>query len=343
MIEHLRRIVQDELRTPSLAEAVVSRVEADARAILYFFFEEGESLPSLVAKASSDPAANGELRAERDNLARIRERLPESIRTCVPRVRGSGEWRGHYYYLQDFVRGVMARSAIRPRIPGTGRADALADAQRAWEWLMRLQAASSPAKLAIGELGFRSLIDSYAASFAPAGSEAAHLDSVAAELARRAGERVPAVLCHGDYFSGNVLLDPDGVTVIDWRYFREAYHPCFDPMLFVATLRPSRARSGPAGASGDFRALFFEKHWTNEFVRSLFGTFLAKRGIDGDLFSFLCAMTLLELSVREYAGSLRAGERDAAWRERFLCFMENRDRFLIHAGPREALARRSGG
>ena len=343
MLEHLRRIVQEELRSPSLSEAVISRVEAETQAVLYFFFAEGSPLPAIVAKASSDPRKNGELRSECENLMGIHARLPESLRSSVPRVRGSGEWRGHYYFLQDFICGKMAGSVIREGMFGAGRAGSLEEIERAWEWLMTLQSAVPALHRTAAELGFRALLDAYTAAHAPSGREAEHLGNLAAEIASRGSARVPAVLCHGDFFPGNVLLSPGAITVIDWRYFRPAYHPCFDAMLYVSTLRPSPARGGAIDIEGDLRALLFEERRTNGFFRSLFGTFFAKHGIDGGLFSFLCAMTLLEMSIREYSSSGAAGNKDAVWRKRFLCFMENRDRMIVHTGPRGEGARRRDG
>jgi hypothetical protein len=343
MLEHLRRIVQDELRSPSLSEAVISRVEADTQAVLYFFFTNDSPLPALVAKASSDPEKNRELRSECEHLMGIHARLPESLRSSVPRVRGSGEWRGHFYFLQDFIHGKMAGSVIRGGLFGARRAGTLAEIERAWEWLMALQSAPPAQRREVAELGLRALLDAYAAAHAPSDREAKHLADLAAEIESRGSARVPAVLCHGDFFPGNVLLGRGAIAVIDWRYFRPAYHPCFDAMLYVSTLRPSPARGESIDFEEDLRRLLFAKHWTNGFFRSLFGTFLAKHGIDEGLFSFLCAMTLLEMSVREYSSSGAVGDKDAVWRERFLCFMENRDRMLVCTGPREQGARRSDG
>ena len=342
MLQFLRGVAQKELKSARLSEAVISRVEIETQAVLYFFFEGSERSPSLVVKVSSDPHKNGGLRREYENLLKVGECLPESLGASVPRVLGSGQWRGHFYYVQNFISGRMLGSAIRSRPFGAQRMSALPEIGRAWEWLMRFQAATSAEVRAIDDFGFRALLDTYAACHASTARERELVGELAAALERSGGAKAPVSACHGDLFSGNILLGRDGVAVIDWRYFRSAYHPCFDAMTFVATLSPSPARGARSNVENDFQKLLFEKHWTNGFFRSLFGTFLAKRGIDSDLFSLLCAMTLVEMSVREYSATGVAGEKDELWRRRLMCFLENRERMIIRPGPMKETMPRSG-
>ena len=309
-------------RTPSAA--CVTRVEVDTQAILCFLFEPGERVPSSVLKAASEPGRNDGLIRERDNLAAVRASIPEPFASSVPAIRGSGVWRGRFHYAQEFSRGAMLDASLDGGTLGARRGRVAADLGRAWEWLMGFQATTDGGARPVRDLGITETLARYAAEHGGADDRAA-IAWLAAGIDRHAGRATPVSACHGDFFPGNVILGRDRVGVVDWRYFRPSHHRCFDVMTLLATLRPGGAGGGP---DGDFERIFCRPHWTNAWFRERLGTFLARNGLDGELFSFLCGAALLELSIRERLETGASGGKDAAWRRLLLRFEAVRGRIV---------------
>ena len=319
MLAAVRDAATEVLGERSLAVSIVTRVEVETQAVLYFFFEPGRRDPSIVAKAASGPGRNDELRRERDNLESVRACLEGPLERSVPAVRGSGEWRGRFYYLQEFAGGRMLPSSLDAGPPGLGRRRVAADLDRAWDWLMRFQSATAAGSRRVADLGVREAVARYREAYGDGEDDRRCIARISAELERHGGRSAPMCASHGDLFPGNVLLGEGGVMVVDWRYFRRAHHACFDVMTLVSTL------GAPGGPDGVER-IFAGPHWTNGFFRERFGAFLAANGLDADLFALLSAAALLEMSVRERAETGRAGEKDAAWRRRLVRFLDIGDR-----------------
>ena len=310
MLAAVRGFAVEVLGARSLAVSLLSRVEIETQAMLFFFFEEGRRAPSIVAKAASEHGRNDDLRRERDNLELVRSFLPGPLKDSVPAVRGSSEWRGVFFYLQDFAAGRMLRSSLDAGPLGLGRRRAAADVGRVWDWLIRFQTATASGSQRVGDLGIREMLGRYAVAHGEGGRDRSCLEWISKALARNGGRLTPVCASHGDLFTGNIILGKNCVTVIDWRYFRRAYHTCFDVMTLGSTL------------GGDSEGVLTEPNRASGFSRERYGTFLAKNGLDEDLFVFLSAATLLEMSARELRERGRSGQKDAAWRRRFLRFFE---------------------
>jgi hypothetical protein len=327
MLAAVRDAATKALGAPSLAVSIVTRVEVETPAVLYFFFEPGRRDPSIVAKAASGPGRNDELRRERDNLESVHALLEGPLQRSVPAVRGSGEWRGRFYYLQDFAGGRMLPPSLDAGPLGLGRGRAAADLDRAWDWLLRFQSATAAGSRRIADLGIRDAIARYRDAYGDGEDDRRCLAWISAELERHGGRNAPLCASHGDLFPGNVLLGESGVAVVDWRYFRRAHHACFDVMTLVSTL-------GATGGTDGVERVFAGPHWANAFFRERFGAFLAANGLGADLFVFLSAAALLEMSVREHAETGRSGEKDAAWRRRLVRFLDIKDRIAVASARR---------
>jgi hypothetical protein len=329
MLFFLKNMISERFGIRETDEAVVTRVEAGTKAVLYFFFERGDSAPSVVVKASSDTRFNDELRGESTNLIYLHEALPAGIREGVPSVEADGEWMGLYFYAQRYFRGEMLDETIDDRPPGAGGADPGPGIRAAWAWLGEFQDLSAGAAVRLGEAGFETLFGLYREAFDPKGEEAGYLDDIAGRLEAGRDIEIGMSACHGDFFPGNIILSGGRVSVIDWRFLRRSYNRFFD---FFTLLLTFYASSGGVtdyeDHQGHFRKLFFEKHWTGELFAGLCREFMERNGAGADLFGLMLELTLLEWSVREFAGSGESGEMDRIWRSRFLYYIGNRDRFV---------------
>lgn len=323
-------MIAERLGIRDTDEAVVTRVEAGTKAVLFFFLERGSIVPSIVVKAASDPRFNDELRGESANLGYLRDILSDGLGGGVPAVEADGEWMGLYYYAQRYFPGVMLDETIddvEPSGEGTGPGRGL---RAAWRWLDDFQEATASEPVMLGRSGLDILFGSYREAFAPEGDEAAYLGSLEKRLADRHEGETGMSACHGDFFPGNIILSGDRVTVIDWRFLRRSYNRFFDFFTLLLTFYASEGGvTDYDDHEGHFRRLFFEKHWTNDLFSGLCREFLERNGTDAGLFGLMLELTLLEWSVREFRSSGTTGEMDIIWRTRFLYHMNNRDRFIL--------------
>jgi len=329
---YLRNIMAERFGISDPDEAVVTRVEAGTKAVLYFFFSRDGIKPSIVVKAASARGHNDELRIEVSNLRYLQEGLPERIRRGIPSVEVDGEWMGLYYYAQRYIQGDMLEETIDDR-PHCGTGDGIATRLRiVWQWLHDFQEATSTMPVRIKESGFESLLDAYRSSFTPDDGEAAHLDEIEKALEANSEAEIAMSACHGDFFPGNIIMDADRVTVIDWRFLRKAYNRFFDFFTLLLTFYASKSGvTDYDDHEGHFRTLFFEKHWSNDMFKEICREFIEQNGVSDAVFDLMIELNLLEWSVREYAASGNAGEMDRIWRKRFLYYMNNRDRFMIRS------------
>ncbi len=324
MVTRLEDEALKALGARSVAAALVTRVEIETQAVLLFFFEAGRREPSLVGKVSSAPNRNDELRREWRSLVSVRSSVPASLENSVPAVRGAGEWRGRFYYLQDFSRGGMLPAFVGGGAGGFRRGRPAAGLARAWDWLMGFQAATAGGVRPAADLGIAGLIERCRA--AHGAGEKDCLDWIESDLERYAARGVGVSASHGDFFPGNIVLGAERVMVIDWRYFARQRHVCFDVVTLLATLR----LSGAGGAEeDDLERILCGGHWTSRFFSERFGTFFAKNGLDRGLFVFLSAAALLEMSIRELEEKGISGDKDASWRRRLVRLHRIRDRITV--------------
>jgi len=330
MLFYLKNMMAERFGIRDTDEAVVTRVEAGTKAVLYFFFERGSSTPFIVVKTASDPRHNDELRSEGSNLGYLQEILSGRMRDSVPSVETDGEWMGLYYYAQRYFPGDMLDETIDDRAPTKGGADPGTGLRAACQWLNDFQEETSCESVSMGGSGFEDLIRSYQKAYAPDGDEAAHLDEIGKKLETRRDEKIGMSACHGDFFPGNIILSGDRVTPIDWRFLRRSYNRFFDFFTLLLTFYASEGGvTDYDDHEGHFRRLFFERHWANDLFYSLCREFMERSGADTGLFGLMLELTLLEWSVREFRASGTAGEMDSVWRMRFLYCMNNRDRFIL--------------
>ena len=330
MLFYLKEILKDRFGFDDLSEAIVSRVETDTQAVLYFFFRGGEKSPFLVVKSSTNEEHNDDLKHEFDNLSKIGRMLPDSMRDSIPKTEGSGEWRGLYYYAQRYIQGEMVCETIDDRPRNRGGRDQTHNIRMAYDWLLELQDVTSRESRNIREFDFQRLIEDYRRVHAPVAMEQERLEALAGLLEEAGSREIRLVACHGDYFPGNIIVMGGKVSIIDWRFLRVLYHPFFDLITLLVTFYT--AKNGITDFNdieGHFRELFFQKHWTNGFFTGIVEEFLQRNGIGSKLFLLFLELTLLEWSTREYSFLGESRERDGIWRRRLLFYWENGNQIIF--------------
>jgi hypothetical protein len=325
----LKEVVRDRFNVSDPGEAVLCRVEKDAQAIIYFFFAGGARVPFLVAKLASDPVHNAALKSEYESLVKAAGILLASTTGAVPRTHGEGELLGHYYFLQDFVPGNVIDEVLDAG--GGGRRHLESRLGLAWKWLMDFQSATQSGVGRISEFGFGSFIERYRRAYRLTERELVRLAELEGALSAMRDRTVENVACHGDLFPGNVIIREGRAVVIDWRFFKSAYHPVFDVATFVSTFRCTRDASiGEEEVEKHFDGLLFGEHWAGKrFAGFVSSGFARGAAMPRDVFLLLFELTLLEWTTREYAAGGRVTEKDAVWRRRFVHFIAHRDRFVL--------------
>lgn len=327
MLFYLKETINEQLHIQGLDEAVITRAEIDPHAILYFFFEKGTSKPFLAVKMSSHKSNNESLKKEYENMTEVRSVLPLMMERAIPKTYISGMLQGHYYFAQDFVRGDLLGSILGEN-PSSHTISRIG---LAWEWLMDFQACGSTEAENFDGFQFERFVELYQSAYDIGGREQEHIVELKESLKGLAGQDIPTVLCHGDLFPGNIIIDGNNVSVIDWQYFRKAYHPVFDIATFLATFTSSgNERNDKEAVEKDFKLLFFGENAGSAYFLDLVSKHILDAKLTPELYLKLFELSLLEWTTREYSviGSVTA--KDKVWRRRFQFYLDNKKSIIFH-------------
>lgn len=82
------------------------------------------------------------------------------------------------------------------------------------------------------------------------------------------GERLPFMMQHGDFGTANIVMQPEGIGVIDWEYPLKHKLPLFDLFFFFSTLRfPYSGYRGESNHFRSFKEVFWGKSYINDAIR----------------------------------------------------------------------------
>jgi len=328
MLFYLKEAIQELLQVQELDEVVITRTEIDAEAVLYFFFAKGGARPFLAVKMSGHESSNESLKNEYENLATVRNALPAVMEGTIPKTYISGMLKGHFYFAQDFVSGDLM-GGILGENPG---AHAISRIGLAWKWLNEFQAYDSAETADFDAFQFEHFIELCQRAYDIGGGEQEQIGELRESLKNFSGNKIPAVLCHGDLFPGNIIIDGSDVSVIDWHYFRKAYHPVFDVATFLSTFSSSGSvKDADEDVEKHFRLLFFEENAGSSHFLSLVGKYIRDAKLSLELFLKLFELSLLEWTTREYAVIESVTDKDRIWRRRFQYYLDNKADIIFHA------------
>jgi SAM-dependent methyltransferase len=214
----------DGSRPERLAPLVVGHRRPTTGMVTVLLFRTGDRSPSVVAKLPRYGATGEPLRREAATLERVRGAitggsLAGAVRDAIPRPLGLHDVDGTEVLLQTGMPGMHLVAATAGGRPHPAKLARQLDSMLGW--CLDLQAASARQVTVDDALLARKLQPLAAEGLAATGADprvAALLDRSLEAAARLRGTALPLVVCHGDYWAGNVLVAGDRVRgVIDWE------------------------------------------------------------------------------------------------------------------------------
>ena len=327
MLFHLKDAISSQFDAPRPEALVVTRLEVETQSVLYFFFRERSPRPFAVVKAAGDPGSVQKLEHEYGNVSRVTDRLPGRLRGTVPRLHGEGRILDHYYFIQDYIEGMMLPEEIETDRRGDPKGEALSRIDLAWNWLDDFQAATAGTVRPLHEFGLGRVIDRYAEAYGESPEEGEYIGWLGTRLDELRDVGVIEVACHGDLFPGNVIIGETGVTVIDWRDYRPVHHPVYDIATLLTTFRvPFRHVDD---IEGNLEATLLDGNGIRRRLRSGVESLLRARGIGHEAFELLFGLSILEWATDEYSQEGVVTGKDLIWRRRLRHYAANRERFEI--------------
>jgi SAM-dependent methyltransferase len=281
----------DGPRPDRLAPLVVGHRRPTTGMVTVLLFRGGDRSPSVVAKLPRYGPTGEPLRREAATLERVRSAIAVgapagAVRDAIPRPLGLHDVDGTELLLQTGMPGVhLVAATAGGRLHPAGLARRL---DLMLDWCLALQAASARRVTVDDALLAGRLEPLAAAGLAAMDADprvAALLDRSLEAAAGLRGTALPLVVCHGDYWAGNVMVAGGRVRgVIDWERAAVDDLPLWDLVKAVgsAAYHLDRYRSlprrgpgaipgwgdlGPWAGIGDpvfaasFRAAFVQRSW----------------------------------------------------------------------------------
>jgi SAM-dependent methyltransferase len=249
----------DGSRPERLAPLVVGHRRPTTGMVTVLLFRPGDRSPSVVAKLPRYGPTGEPLRREAAALERVRDAVADgglagAVRDAIPRPLGLHDVDGTEVLLQTGMPGVHLVAAT-----AGGRLHPAKLARRLdlmLGWCLELQAASAR-RVTVDDALLAGKLEPLAAEGLAAMDAdprvAALLDRALEAAAGLRGTALPLVVCHGDYWAGNLLAAGGRVRgVIDWERAALEELPLWDLVKAVgsAAYHLDRYRSLPRRGPG---------------------------------------------------------------------------------------------
>ena len=299
----------DGSRPARLAPLVVGHRRPTTGMVTVLLFRRGDRSPSVVAKLPRYGPTGEPLRREAAALERVRGAiaggpLAGAVLDAIPRPLGLHDVDGTEVLLQTGMPGghLVAATAGRRMYP----ARLARRLELMLGWCLELQAASARRVTVDDELlhcKLEPLAKECLAAMDADPRVAALLDRSLEAAAGLRGTALPLVVCHGDYWAGNVMVAADRVRgVIDWERAALDELPLWDLVKAVGSaayhldryrclprhgpgalpgwgdLGPWAGIGDPAFATG-FRAAFVQQCWLARVTRDALTCAFRRGGI----------------------------------------------------------------
>lgn len=212
----------------------------------------GDTAPSLAAKIATTPAAEAAVEREGRLLVELRRLGLRPVIGTIPRFVEMRQHEGHLVLVASAVPGVpLSRLYNSWRHPSRERSVA-ADFSLAADWLARLQdtSASAPAPVDLLAGAAERIIARTGDELTRRTLAATVAERVADQHDRLARFSTPRTVVHGDFWFGNLLVDPGRRTVtgvVDWEQGEVRGEPLRDLGRFAVSYSLYLDRHTPRG------------------------------------------------------------------------------------------------
>ncbi|MBN1569682.1 MAG: aminoglycoside phosphotransferase family protein [Acidobacteria bacterium] len=303
----LGRESRKPLRSDSLALLTCNyNGRARVRRAVSFLFDDVSPVPLAVAKFSSDPGESPVLKHEYETIKKLASISGGKQPGLVPQSLGFLEESPWTVMLESWLPGRTAYFEMRnswnalQHVPKHFRL--------ALEWLMAFQQAAGIKKVSLNESAVRDYVlrplEKLAQQHRLSTAEL-HLIESTENLAQRLfGTQLLLVSGHGDFWSGNLVVDINTAGVIDWEHFISETLP-FDDLFFFSTAYglnyPWKIARWAAGETA-FRATYLQATEIADHVRKFLLTYCNATGLSTELLQLFFPVFIARRVLEESSG-----------------------------------------
>jgi hypothetical protein len=235
---------------PPLCSGMVVGIDRDPAAKVTIFLFDEAGVPAAVAKVARRPAEEAALRAEHAVLLDLRAAYLPTISAELPRPLLMEPVGGRAVLATTVLPG--SPMTVRYHEPGHVQDPGLvaADFRLAGSWLRRFQDETRSGEPCGTAEAFDRWVRPTFARYRDRVGWGAWEERLLEQLALLAGElgdvAVPVVAVHGDYATGNLLVERGRISgVVDWERGRAAGQPLSDIFKFAASYGSYLDRAAP--------------------------------------------------------------------------------------------------
>jgi len=292
---------------PSRFSFLGERGSLEGNKFIFFAFADNDKRPILVVKLPRCPSDLKLLENERDSLLQLRASTSMAIRESLPQVLLLDQVSSQWVLIQSFVYGeVMTPVLDHNGLPK--RRNLRKHLEITTPWLSQFKNETSSRIIwdsdSIDEHVTRP-IDEFRRNSHLSKDAVGYLNSLRHVTDELRGCSVLLFFQHGDFQPGNVLLDKNRITVVDWDVSRKMALALFDEFSFITNYCCSSAeRAGRMNYLQAFQILWFSKNWLSRFCKDWLQCYCRTLNLDTKYVKFYFAMFLISHANQEYADLL---------------------------------------
>jgi len=250
---HAREIELELLAQPAFAGGTlqfVKQVCANHSQLSEYTFQSDNGLKSLVVKEQASGAESGRATLQEfENLRKARTLLGLALGRSVPEPLLALPERG--ILVTSKVPGVPFTVILKKyanRLAGPFCTSTLTEtARRVGSWLRRFQEATDAEPFPYSTVSYLSELEGRLSRFREKGFESSMTEEILRQASLQSaplnGRLIPAAARHGDFIAQNILIEPDGIAVVDFEGFSEREAAYDDLGMFLGYMLVLEARA----------------------------------------------------------------------------------------------------
>jgi hypothetical protein len=297
--------------------------------VVFLVFDQRGPTPRWVVKASRQLTTIATLQKEYQQLLYFHKTLSPEMRKSIPRPLLSREESGRFLFVETGLPGTIVPTVVRLEAGTFHRKQIGKLMQQVKGWLLKFQKETQEGEVEIThewiEQNVKRPLNQYRSWYSCSSDEEAFFSEYLENWNAYLRTRIPLVAHHGDFWSGNILINQDTVSVFDWTSSRRKALPFHDLLLFVSSfLVDSSERDEGDNHVKLFEKLFFSRHWFGQQIAEVISQFFFQHKLSPRLISQIFPLFLINMAIRnedEYP-------IHPLWRERLAFYIQNRNQFI---------------